>query len=229
MAKCLAIQRGEDSNTEQELTRIGIASVICGFFQAKMPTGGMSRIAVNMQNAHKKQLASIVARLIAKWLYRVKRDEFLVWTASFILTFGLGVLDGFIAPIVCSLLALMIKTKHSPVVILGKLENGSVVTSSLYFTNCERVAVYIEREMTQLAKDGVTTRGVVLSDTQGKLAARKVRFAIANAKIHLKGLLSTTNLLKRLLSGNPIISVEDTIRLLRATTPSALTSEVEHL
>ncbi|KAG3004941.1 hypothetical protein JG687_00011406 [Phytophthora cactorum] len=299
MAKRLAIQRGEDINTEQELTGIGIASVVCGFFQAMPPTGGMSRTAVNMQNAH-TQLASIITTLIviislytltgtlyylpratlasiivvagytlvefkeAKWLYRVKRDEFFVWAASFVLTLGLGVLEGLIASIVCSVLALMIKTKRSPIVILGQLENGSLVDremfpdarhldgivvvrveSSLYFANCERVAVCIEREMAHLATQGVPTRGVVLdayhmndmdattiqvlSDTQEKLAVRHVRFSIASAKGHLKDLLSTTNLPKRLLSGNPSISVEDAIRLLRATTPSALESEVEHV
>ncbi|POM76146.1 Sulfate Permease (SulP) Family, partial [Phytophthora palmivora] len=63
MAKRLAIQRGEDINTEQELTGIGIASVVCGFFQAMPPTGGMSRTAVNLQNAH-TQLASIITCLI---------------------------------------------------------------------------------------------------------------------------------------------------------------------
>eukprot|EP00644_Phytophthora_capsici_P009123 jgi/Phyca11/14235/fgenesh1_pg.PHYCAscaffold_6_\ len=294
MAKRLAIQRGEDINTEQELTGIGIASVVCGFFQAMPPTGGMSRTAVNMQNAH-TQLASIVTTLIviialytltgtisylpratlasiiivagyslvefkeAKWLYRVKRDEFFVWAASFIFTLGLGVLEGLIASIICSLLALMIKTKRSPVVILGELDNGTLVDrevfpdarhldgivavrveSSLYFANCERVAVAIEREMEVLAKKGVTTRGVVLdtyhmndmdattiqvlSDTQEKLAVRHIRFSIANAKGHLRDLLASTNLPGRLLSGNPSISVEDALRLLRAVTPSGAKS-----
>ncbi|EGZ18497.1 hypothetical protein PHYSODRAFT_503800 [Phytophthora sojae] len=305
MAKRLAIQRGEDINTEQELTGIGVASVVCGIFQAMPPTGGMSRTAVNMQNAH-TQLASIVTTLIviialytltgtlyylpratlasiiivagytlvefkeAKWLFRVKRDEFFVWAASFVLTLGLGVLEGLIASIVCSVLALMIKTKRSPVVILGQLDNGSLVDrdlfpnachldgivvvrveSSLYFANCERVAKAIEREMARLLKKGITTHGVVLdayhmndldattiqvlSDTQEKLAVRKVRFAIANAKGHLRDLLSTTNLPGRLLGGNPSISVEDAVRMLRAATPSGVKSpsgaeaEAEHV
>lgn len=66
---------------------------------------------------------------------------------------------------------------NTPVVILGELENGGLVDrdvfpdaqemngivvvlveSSLYFANCERV----EREMAHLAKQNVTTRGVVL-------------------------------------------------------------------
>eukprot|EP00644_Phytophthora_capsici_P009132 jgi/Phyca11/504222/fgenesh2_kg.PHYCAscaffold_6_\ len=216
MAKRLAIQRGEDINCDQELTGLGIASVVCGFFQAMPPTGGMSRTAVNLLNAH-TQLSSIFTTLIvilalytltgamyylpsatlasiiivagyslvefkeAKWLYRVKRDEFVVWTASFILTLGLGVLDGLIASIVCSVLALMWKTKTSPVVILGELDNGQFVDrelfsgahdlgdviairvdSSLYFANCERVAQVAEREMIRLKANGITTRGVVL-------------------------------------------------------------------
>ncbi|KAL4133815.1 hypothetical protein PRIC2_004131 [Phytophthora ramorum] len=69
----------------------------------------------------------------------------------------------------------------------------------------------------------------VMSDTQEKLAVRKVRFAIANAKGPVKDLLSATNLPKRLLGRNPSISVEDAIRLLRATTPSSLESEAEHV
>ncbi|KAG3114938.1 hypothetical protein PI125_g5981 [Phytophthora idaei] len=216
MSKRLAIQRGEDINTEQELTGIGIASVVCGFFQAMPPTGGMSRTAVNLQNAH-TQLASIITCLIvvlalytltstlyylpsatlasiiivagwtlvefreAKWLYRVKRDEFFVWASSFALTLGLGVLNGLIASIICCVLALMWKSKVQPVAILGELDNGRFVDrenfpeannlgdviavrveSSLYFANCERVAQFIEREMVRLSTLGITTRGVVL-------------------------------------------------------------------
>jgi SulP family sulfate permease len=285
MAKRLAIQRGEDINTDQELTGLGVASIVAGFFQAMPPTGGMSRTAVNLLNAH-TQLASIITCLIvilslytltsalyylpsatlasiiivagwslvefkeAKWLYRVKRDEFCVWTLSFILTLGLGVLDGLIASIVCSVLALMWKTKVSPLSFLGELENGSLVdrelfpeagdlhdiivvrvNSSLYFANCERVAMAIEHEMARLKSLGVTTRGVVvdarnmndmdattiqiMSDTQEKLAVRKVRFGIANAKSRVHDLLAATNLIKRILAGNPSIAVEDAVQLLR--------------
>ncbi|KAL3667723.1 hypothetical protein V7S43_007276 [Phytophthora oleae] len=298
MAKRLAIQRGEDINTEQELTGIGIASVVCGFFQAMPPTGGMSRTAVNMQNAH-TQLASIVTTLIviialytltgtisylpratlasiiivagyslvefkeAKWLYRVKRDEFFVWAASFTFTLGLGVLEGLIASIICSLLALMIKTKRSPVVILGELDNGSLVDrdlfpnaqdlndiivirceSSLYFANCERVALAIEQEMARLLKQGITTHGVVLdafhmndldattiqvlSDTQEKLAVRKVRFAIANAKGRFHDILAATNVPQRILGGDTRVSVEDAVRLLRSLPASGNTSPSSH-
>ncbi|KAF1788923.1 SLC26A/SulP transporter domain [Phytophthora cactorum] len=199
MAKRLAIQRGEDINTEQELTGIGIASVVCGFFQAMPPTGGMSRTAVNMQKHTRNSPPSSP---------HSSREMF---------------------P----------DARHLDGIVVVRVE------SSLYFANCERVAVCIEREMAHLATQGVPTRGVVLdayhmndmdattiqvlSDAQEKLAVRHVRFSIASAKGHLKDLLSTTNLPKRLLSGNPSISVEDAIRLLRATTPSALESEVEHV
>ncbi|KAH7485027.1 Sulfate transporter 4.1, chloroplastic [Phytophthora ramorum] len=294
MAKRLAIQRGEDINCDQELTGLGIASVVCGFFQAMPPTGGMSRTAVNLLNAH-TQLSSIITTLIvilalytltgamyylpsatlasiiivagyslvefkeAKWLYRVKRDEFVVWTASFVLTLGLGVLDGLIASIVCSVLALMWKTKTSPVVILGELDNGRFVDrelfseahdlgdviairvdSSLYFANCERVALFAEREMVRLRTQGIATRGVVLdmcnmndldattiqvlSDMQEKLAVRNVRFAIANAKSRLHDIVASTNIIKRILANDPSISVEEAVRMLRDMPPSGHTS-----
>ncbi|KAL4117685.1 hypothetical protein KRP22_013936 [Phytophthora ramorum] len=285
MAKRLAIQRGEDINTDQELTGLGVASIVAGFFQAMPPTGGMSRTAVNLLNAH-TQLASIFTCLIvilslytltsalyylpsatlasiiivagyslvefkeAKWLYRVKRDEFCVWTLSFILTLGLGVLDGLIASIVCSILALMWKTKVSPVSFLGELDNGSLVDrevfpeandlkdivvvrveSSLYFANCERVALAVEYELVRLKSLGIHPRGVlvdarnmndmdattiqVMSDTQEKLAVRKVRFGIANAKSRVHDLLAATNLIKRIIAGNPSIPLEEAVQLLR--------------
>lgn len=216
MAKRLAIQRGEDIRTEQELTGIGLASIVCGFFQAVPPTGGMSRTAVNMQNAHTQLSSMITCCLVvlalytltntlyylpsatlaaiiivagstliefqeAKWLYRIKRDEFLVWAASFVLTLGLGVLNGLFASILCCLLALMWKSKAQKVTILGQLDHGTFVDreevsdtvfqsdviaiqveSSLYFGNCDRVVQFIEREMVRLSTLGVATRGVVL-------------------------------------------------------------------
>ncbi|KAI9906667.1 hypothetical protein PsorP6_002764 [Peronosclerospora sorghi] len=285
MAKRLAIQRGEDINTEQELTGIGISSIVCSFLQGMPPTGAMSRTAVNMQNAH-TQVASVITCLLvvislytltsalyylpsatlasiiivagwtlvefreAKWLYRVKRDEFFVWLASFVMTLGLGVLNGLIASIICSIVALMWKSKVQPVAILGELDNGSFVDrehfpeanhlgdiiairveSSLYFANCERVAQFIEREMMRLQTLGIATRGVVLdtlhmndmdattiqvlSDTQEKLAVRKVPFAIANAKSRLYDIVAATNLLKRILANDPTISLEEAVRMLR--------------
>ncbi|KAE8985660.1 hypothetical protein PF005_g20720, partial [Phytophthora fragariae] len=74
----------------------------------------------------------------------------------------------------------------------------------------------------------------VLSDTQEKLAVRKVRFAIANAKGRLHDILAATNLPKRILGGDPRVSVEDAVRLLRAlpvsgnmdTSPSSLGATV---
>uniref|UniRef100_K3X4Z7 STAS domain-containing protein n=1 Tax=Globisporangium ultimum (strain ATCC 200006 / CBS 805.95 / DAOM BR144) TaxID=431595 RepID=K3X4Z7_GLOUD len=212
----LGIARGQDINTDQELTGLGMASIVCGFFQAMPPTGGMSRTAVNFMNA-RTQLSSIVTTLLiiislytltgtlyylpratlasiiivagftliefreAKWLYKVKRDEFYVWTLSFLLTLGLGVLDGLIGSIIVSVLALMYKSKTSPVVILGELENGSLVDrklypgarnlgevvavrveSSLFFANCERVSVFVDNEITRLRYEGIHVRGVVL-------------------------------------------------------------------
>ncbi|GMF12998.1 unnamed protein product [Phytophthora lilii] len=144
----------------------------------------------------------------------------------------------------------MWKTKVSPVSFLGELENGSLVDrelfpeardlndiivvrveSSLYFANCERVALAIEHEMVRLKSLGITTRGVlvdarnmndmdattiqVMSDTQEKLQVRKVRFGIANAKSRVYDLLAATNLIKRIVAGNPSIPLEDAVQLLR--------------
>ncbi|KAG2508740.1 hypothetical protein JM16_008686 [Phytophthora kernoviae] len=242
MAKRLGIQRGEDINTDKELTGLGIASVVCGFFQAMLSTGGMSCAAMNLMNAH-TQLASIITCLIvilalytltgtlhyppnatlasiiivagyslveskeAKWLYLVKRDEFAVWTASFILTLGLGVLDGLIASIVCSILALMSKTKVSPVIFLGELDNGILVDPR---------CVVDDRNMNGM--DATTIQ--VMSDTQEKLAVRKVLFAIVNAKSRAYNLLSATNCIKHLLCGNPSIPVEEAVRILHDLPPS---------
>jgi sulfate permease, SulP family len=216
MAKRLAIQRGEDIRTDQELLGLGVAGVVCGFLRAMPPTGGMSRTAVNLQNA-KTQLSSIITVFIiilslytltgtlyylpkstlaaiiivagwalvefkeAKWLFRVRRDEFWVWTASFIFTLGLGVMYGLAASIVASLVALMYKTKRAPVVILGQLDNGSFVDreqyadakhlldvvvlrveNTVYFANSERVASFVDEELARLAHEGVTTKGVVV-------------------------------------------------------------------
>ncbi|TMW67386.1 hypothetical protein Poli38472_011006 [Pythium oligandrum] len=285
MAKRLAIQRGEDIRTDQELMGLGVAAIVCGFFRAMPPTGGMSRTAVNLQNA-RTQLASIITVSIiilslytltgalkylpksslaaiiivagyslvefkeAKWLYRVKRDEFYVWAASFVLTLGLGVQNGLFASIVCSVLALMWKTKRAPVAFLAELDNGSLVDreffpdakplldvvavrveASLYFANCERMVTFVEEELSVLASEGVQVRGVVfdayhindmdattiqvLSDLQEKLAVRKIGFAIANAKGRIHDVIASTNLLKRILSQDPRISVEEAIRIFR--------------
>lgn len=285
MAKRLAIQRGEDIRTNNELMGLGVASIVCGFFRAMPPTGGMSRTAVNLQNA-KTQLASIVTVCIiilslytltdylqylpratlasiiivagyalvefreAKWLYRIRRDEFYVWAASFFLTLMLGVMYGLVASIVSSVVALMWKTKRSPVVILGQLDNGSFVDRELYtdakhlldvvvlrvdttvyFANCERVALFVDDELARLAKDGITVKGVVIdiasmndldattlqvfSDLQEKLAFRKIGLAFSNAKGRVHDIIASTNLIKRIAGYNPRITIEDAIRVLR--------------
>ncbi|POM71060.1 Sulfate Permease (SulP) Family, partial [Phytophthora palmivora] len=180
----------------------------------------------------------------AKWLYRVKRDEFFVWAASFVMTLGAQWIDRF-----DHLLHL-----GAYVEVQGELDNGHFVDrenfpesnhlgdiiavrveSSLYFANCERVAQFIEREMVRLQTLGITTHGVVLdcfhmndmdattiqvlSDTQEKLAVRGVRFAISNAKSRLYDMLAATNLLKRILANDPTISVEDAVRMMRELPP----------
>ncbi|KAH9085406.1 hypothetical protein Ae201684P_005114 [Aphanomyces euteiches] len=63
----------------------------------------------------------------AKWLFRSKRDEFYVWLGSFVLTIGLGILEGLVASIVCSLLAVLIKTKRPFMSVLGSLDDGRLV------------------------------------------------------------------------------------------------------
>lgn len=50
---------------------------------------------------------SLVEFQEAKCLYRVKRDECFVWSASFASTLGLGGLHGLIASLLCCLFALM--------------------------------------------------------------------------------------------------------------------------
>ncbi|TYZ67354.1 hypothetical protein PybrP1_010451 [[Pythium] brassicae (nom. inval.)] len=216
MAKRLAIARGQDINTDQELMGLGMASIVCGFFQAMPPTGGMSRTAVNFMNA-RTQLSSVITTLLiivslytltgtlyylpratlasiiivagtsliefreAQWLYKVRRDEFWVWTLSFILTLGLGVLDGLIGSIIVSVLALMYKSKTTPIAILGELPDGALVDrklyhdahnlgdvvairveSSLFFANCERVAAVADNEIARLLHEGIRVRGVVI-------------------------------------------------------------------
>ncbi|KDO33063.1 hypothetical protein SPRG_01878 [Saprolegnia parasitica CBS 223.65] len=68
----------------------------------------------------------------ATWLYTAKRDEFVVWILSFVLTIGLGILPGLFSSIGCSLLAVMIKTKRPNVCLLGETEDGHIVDLSLH-------------------------------------------------------------------------------------------------
>ncbi|EEY53032.1 Sulfate Permease (SulP) Family [Phytophthora infestans T30-4] len=257
MAKRLAIQRGEDINCDQELTGLGVASVVCGFFQAMPPTGGMSRTAVNLLNAH-TQLSSIITTLIviialytltsamyylpsatlASIIIVAGYSLFVVWTASFVLTLGLGVLDGLIASILNNGRfvdrELFSQARDLGDVIVIRVD------SSLYFANCERVALFAEREMARLKANGITTCGVVLdmcnmndldattiqvlSDMQEKLAVRKIRFSIANAKSRLHDIVASTNIITRILANDPSISVEEAVRLLRDLPASVITS-----
>ncbi|KAF0693498.1 Aste57867_15553 [Aphanomyces stellatus] len=105
----------------------------------------------------------------AKWLYRSKRDEFYVWLGSFGLTLGLGIFPGLIASIVCSLIAILVKTKRPHVYVVGRSDSGAYVSlleatidgaavtttpdvlvlrveGSLYFGNAEHVTSAILSE-----------------------------------------------------------------------------------
>lgn len=120
----------------------------------------------------------------ARWLFKVKRTEFWVWLASFLLTIILGVFLGLIASIGSSLVAIIWRTKKLPLVRLGKSENGSFVDislfedakvlnnvevvrieGSLYFANCEHVQKQIEElvERKQNLLDGdAMVKGVII-------------------------------------------------------------------
>lgn len=94
--------------------------------------------------------------------------------------------------------------------------------------------------MARLKANGITTCGVVLdmcnmndldattiqvlSDMQEKLAVRKIRFSIANAKSRLHDIVASTNIITRILANDPSISVEEAVRLLRDLPASVITS-----
>ncbi|ETO84352.1 hypothetical protein F444_01726, partial [Phytophthora nicotianae P1976] len=223
MAKRLAIKEGYRIRPNQELIALGFSNLVSSFFQGMPSTGGLSRTAVNMQNA-RTQLASVITVLVvvlvlytatsalaylpkaslasiiivagyslielkeAKWLYRVKRDEFYVWLASFVLSCVLGVLPGLLSSIFCSLIAVIYKTRRPTVSMLGEVtdeetgENRIVeldmypdtarrlsdvvairVEGALYFANCEYIERVVEREVRKRHEtEGVAVRGVVI-------------------------------------------------------------------
>ncbi|RLN52394.1 hypothetical protein BBJ29_001064 [Phytophthora kernoviae] len=223
MAKRLAIKEGYRIRPNQELIALGFSNLVGSFFQGMPSTGGLSRTAVNMQNA-RTQLASVITVLVvvlvlytstsalaylpkaslasiiivagyslielkeAKWLYRVKRDEFYVWLASFVLSCLLGVLPGLLSSIFCSLIAVIYKTRRPTVSMLGELvdeETGRPriveldvypdtarplpdvvairVEGALYFANCEYIERVVEREVRKRHDtEGVLVRGVVI-------------------------------------------------------------------
>ncbi|TDH66551.1 hypothetical protein CCR75_006482 [Bremia lactucae] len=223
MAKRLAIKEGYRIRPNQELIALGFSNLIGSFFQGMPSTGGLSRTAVNMQNA-RTQLASVITVLVvvfvlytatsalaylpkaslasiiivagfslielkeAKWLYRVKRDEFYVWLASFVLSCLLGVLPGLLSSIFCSLIAVIYKTRRPIVSLLGEVpdeETGEIrivdldlypdtaqslldvvairVEGALYFANCEYIERVVEREVRKRhATTDVAVRGVVI-------------------------------------------------------------------
>jgi MFS superfamily sulfate permease-like transporter len=223
MAKRLAIKEGYRIRPNQELIALGFSNLVGSFFQGMPSTGGLSRTAVNMQNA-RTQLASVITVLVvvlvlytatsalaylpkaslasiiivagyslielkeAKWLYRVKRDEFYVWLASFVLSCLLGVLPGLLSSIFCSLIAVIYKTRRPTVSMLGEVtdeETGEErivdldlypdtarplsdvvairVEGALYFANCEYIERVVEREVRKRHEtEGVLVRGVVI-------------------------------------------------------------------
>ncbi|RLN20507.1 hypothetical protein BBJ28_00005430 [Nothophytophthora sp. Chile5] len=223
MAKRLAIKEGYRIRPNQELIALGFSNLVGSFFQSMPATGGLSRTAVNMQNA-RTQLASVITVLVvvlalytatsalaylpkaslaaiilvagyslielkeAKWLYRVKRDEFYVWLSSFVLTCLLGVLPGLLSSIFCSLIAVIYKTRRPAVSMLGEVldeETGEPsivdlelypdtarplsdivairVEGALYFANCEYIERVVDREVRKRQEtEGVLVRGVVI-------------------------------------------------------------------
>ncbi|KAG7392344.1 hypothetical protein PHYPSEUDO_000752 [Phytophthora pseudosyringae] len=223
MAKRLAIKEGYRIRPNQELIALGFSNLVGAFFQGMPSTGGLSRTAVNMQNA-RTQLASVITVLVvvlvlytatsalaylpkaslasiiivagyslielkeAKWLYRVKRDEFYVWLASFVLSCLLGVLPGLLSSIFCSLVAVIYKTRRPTVSMLGEVtdeETGEKrivdldlypdtaqplsdvvairVEGALYFANCEYIERVVEREVRKRHEtQDVVVRGVVI-------------------------------------------------------------------
>nr|CCA20710.1 Sulfate Permease (SulP) Family putative [Albugo laibachii Nc14] len=219
MAKRLAIKEGYRIRTNQELIALGMANLIGSFFQGMPSTGGLSRTAVNMQNA-RTQVASLISAVVvvialytatgtlaylpktslsaiiivagyslieskeAKWLFRVKKEEFYVWLASFVLTVLLGVLPGLLSSIFCSLIAVIYKTRRPSVIMLGEIAtktekeafelveldlypdtaqplDGLVifrVEGALYFANCE----YIEQVITREIEHRNALKGVII-------------------------------------------------------------------
>jgi MFS superfamily sulfate permease-like transporter len=223
MAKRLAIKEGYRIRPNQELIALGISNLVGSFFGSMPATGGLSRTAVNMQNA-RTQLASLITvgvviivlytatsvlaylpkaslsaiiivaghSLIeikeAQWLYRVKRDEFYVWLASFVLTVLLGVLPGLLSSIFCSLIAVIYKTRRPTLTMLGEICDEATgekrlvdlelypetahplsdivvirVEGALYFANCEYVERVVEREISKREQtEGVYVAGVII-------------------------------------------------------------------
>lgn len=223
IGKRLAIKEGYRIRPNQELIALGLCNLFGSFFQSMPATGGLSRTAVNMQNA-RTQLASLITVLVvvlvlytatstlaylpktslsaiiivagyslietkeAKWLYRVKRDEFYVWLASFSLTCLLGVLPGLLSSIFCSLIAVIYKTRRPTVTMLGQLVDEHTgaprivdldlfpdtaqplsdvvvirVEGALYFANCEYIERVVEREIAQRHEtEDVRVLGVVI-------------------------------------------------------------------
>ncbi|KAJ0411556.1 hypothetical protein ATCC90586_001151 [Pythium insidiosum] len=82
IGKRLAVKRGQDIRGDQELMALGLANVACAFFRAVPSTGGLSRTAVNFQNA-RTQLASIItATIVIISLYSLTSTLFYIPRAT---------------------------------------------------------------------------------------------------------------------------------------------------
>lgn len=61
----------------------------------------------------------------AKWLYRVRKQEFYVWIVAFWGTLLTGLLQGLVVSVAASLLDVMVRSKKPPVLTLGQATDGS--------------------------------------------------------------------------------------------------------
>ncbi|KAF0703410.1 hypothetical protein AaE_015388 [Aphanomyces astaci] len=180
----------------------------------------------------------------AKWLYRSKRDEFYVWLASFLATIGLGILAGLGASIVCSLVALMIKTKRPLVYALGRSgdlyvnaqENPDATTEldtivmrvegSLYFGNSEyAMQVILAQVVLQDKVRAIVIDATYIHDMDATtlqmmdtilLKLSPIKLAFANAQPHLAHVIKVSGLTDKLSVPEVTESIDHTIARLRA-------------
>ncbi|RHZ06774.1 hypothetical protein DYB26_007088 [Aphanomyces astaci] len=180
----------------------------------------------------------------AKWLYRSKRDEFYVWLASFLATIGLGILAGLGASIVCSLVALMIKTKRPLVYALGRSgdlyvnaqENPDATTEldtivmrvegSLYFGNSEyAMQVILAQVVLQDKVRAIVIDATYIHDMDATtlqmmdtilLKLSPIKLAFANAQPHLAHVIKVSGLTYKLSVPEVTESIDHTIARLRA-------------
>ncbi|ETW09893.1 hypothetical protein H310_00336 [Aphanomyces invadans] len=182
----------------------------------------------------------------AKWLFRSKRDEFYVWLVSFLATIGLGILAGLGASIVCSLIALMIKTKRPLVYSVGRMEDSGVYVSaqdnpdaeiapdtivmrvegSLYFGNSEYAMqvvlahVVLHDKVQAIVIDATYIHDMDATTLQMMdtilLKLHPIKLAFANAQPHLAQVIKGSGLTDKLSVPDVTESIDHTIARLRA-------------